>query len=90
MNEAKTIQMNTEPNIHSIINELKAHISKELQGAVIEKPMCAKQAAEYLGIHENTIYKRIKNRDIPTELIHRMNGSVYFFASELRDYIKNS
>lgn len=89
MSEAKQIHLPTEPNIHSLISELKAHISYELKDALVEKPVNAKTAAiEYLGIHPNTIYKWIDNGDLPAKLIHRIAGCVYFFPSELRDYIK--
>jgi excisionase family DNA binding protein len=90
MSKVLEIHLNNELSIESLINELKAHISKELVCAVIEKPMCVKQAAEYLGIHENTVYKWIKSKHLPVELIHRVNGCVYFFPSELRDFIKRS
>lgn len=90
MSEAKQISMSTEPTVQSMMAELKAHISKELKGAVVEKPMCGKEAALFLGIHESTIYKWLRNETIPTRLIHRIGGSVFFFASELQEFVKRS
>lgn len=76
----------------AVIKEALQAVIKEMGKDVplIEKPLSVKETADYLGIHQNTIYKRIKSGDLPTSLIHRMNGSVYFFASELHDHIKRS
>jgi predicted DNA-binding transcriptional regulator AlpA len=89
MNEAKQIHLNNEVTIQGLMAELKSHITYELKDAMVEKPVSAEVAAiEYLGIHPNTIYKWIKSGDLPVKLIHRIAGTVYFFPSELRDYIK--
>jgi predicted DNA-binding transcriptional regulator AlpA len=91
MTEAKQVPMHSEPTIHSIMAELKEHLANELKNlAFVERPMCAKQAADYLLIHENTLYRRMKTGQIPARVIHRTGGSVYFFPSELKDYIKKS
>jgi excisionase family DNA binding protein len=91
MNEAKQIHLNNDLTIQMLMRELKAHITDQLKDAIIETPICAKKAArEYLGIHPNTIYKWIEAGHLPAKLIHRINGNVYFFASELRDFIKES
>jgi excisionase family DNA binding protein len=90
MSEAKQISMSTEPTVESLMAELRGHISKELKGAVVEKPMGTKEAALFLGIHENTIYKWLKNKTLPASLIHRIGSSMFFFPSELHEYVKRS
>jgi excisionase family DNA binding protein len=76
-----------------LISEVKSHLSKQVEGikgTIIEKPMCVKQACEYLGIHENTLYKRMRSGVIPPGVVHRVDGTLYFFASELFQFIKKS
>lgn len=91
MSEAREIPINSEPTAHSILAELKQHIANEIKNmAIVERPLCAKAAADYLLIHENTLYRRMKSGEIPESVIHRTGGSVYFFPSELRDYLKKS
>lgn len=80
--QAKEVKMNTEPTIHSLMAELKTHISKELQNAVVEKPMSVKEIAAYYGVHENTIYIWMRDESIP---FHKLNGRTYFLASECKE-----
>lgn len=89
--EAKQVSMNAEPTVASMVAELKQHLISELKElAFVERPMCCREAAQYLLIHENTLYKRIRTGEIPERVIHRIGGSVYFFPSELRDFLKKS
>ena len=72
------------------LTELKEIARTELKGYVVEEPFTAKEAASYLNITEKTLWERIRKGKVPSDLIHRNVGSVYFFASELHQYIKES
>lgn len=61
---------------------------ENMKGSVIEKPMCAKEAADYLGVTPKTLHERIRTGVIPANLKHEISGSVYFFPSELHSFIK--
>lgn len=54
--------------------------------SMIEQPICAKEAAQYLGIHEQSLYRLIRKGQIPCA--HRLGRSRYFFKSELQALIK--
>lgn len=74
-----------------LIKEVKQHLSQEVENiktAIIEKPMCVKEAAEYLGVNASTLHRRLKNGTIPASLKHELDGSTYFFKSELYQYLK--
>ena len=76
-----------------LLNDIKAHITNEvksIKGMMVEKPMTYQEAADFLNIHVNTLYKRIREGNIPSTLVHKTNGSVYFFPSELHQFIKKS
>jgi predicted DNA-binding transcriptional regulator AlpA len=77
-------------DFQQFLSELKAIAKAELRGYVVEEPMTAKEAASFLNITEKTLWERVRKGKLPTELIHRNVGSVYFFASELHQYIKNN
>lgn len=75
------------------VNEMKTHLTKEVEAiktVVVEKPMGVKEAAAYLGISERTLHSWRNTGHLPESLAHKINGSTYFFPSELRDYIKKS
>jgi excisionase family DNA binding protein len=75
------------------ISEIKQQVSQEIKAVVktsIEEPMCVKEAAAYMNITNKTLYNRINSGEIPASVIHRNGGSVYFFKSELYQFIKNS
>ena len=76
-----------------LLNDLKAHITEEIKtmkNVVIEKPLTYQGAADYLGIHTSTLFKRIREGKIPSSVVHKTDGSVYFLPSELHQLIKNS
>jgi hypothetical protein len=76
-----------------LLSDLKAHITKEISGIkniVVEKPLTYQGAADYLGIHVNTLYKRIRTGHYPSSIVHKDDGTVHFFASELYQFIKKS
>ena len=88
MAEAKEIQMNMEPSLQALMAEIKTHISNEVKDFMIERPHNVKETAKYLGVHEQTLYKWMREGVIPVSLTHRIGSGHFFFLSELRDYIK--
>jgi excisionase family DNA binding protein len=77
-----------------LLSEMKSFVREELKSVQMppenDRPICAKEAAAYLGIGQTTFWERIKTGKIPSILIHRNGGSVYFFKSELRQFLKAS
>lgn len=71
------------------LDRLKGVAAETMKDFVVEKPMTVKEAAEYLRVSERTMWRRINSGDLPAELIHRSGGSVYFFPSELHNYLRN-
>lgn len=80
----------TPDDFQRFMAEVKETIRKEVKGYMVEEPLTAKQAAAYLKITEWTMRDRIKKGSLPASLIHRSGGTVYFFASELEQYLKNN
>lgn len=57
---------------------------------LIEKPIGSKEAADYLGVNQQTLYRHITKGWIPAKCVHKQHdGNYMFFKSELRDYIKS-
>lgn len=56
----------------------------------VEEPLHKDKAAKYLGIKSRTLDKWIQEGIIPSKYIHRPNGTPYFLASELSEFIKES
>lgn len=52
-----------------------------------KKPLTVEEAAEYLGIAVGTLKNKCYKNTIP---YHKPAGKMYFFESELRDWIKGS
>jgi excisionase family DNA binding protein len=81
------------PYLDAALRELKEHLTGELtsqlKSCVIEKPNNAEETAAYLKVHVNTLYRWIRDREIPSRLVHRIGGAVFFFPSELRDFVKS-
>jgi excisionase family DNA binding protein len=75
---------------NSEVAHLMNLIVKELRGHVVERPMCVKEAAEFLGISQRTMYQWIKDGVIPSKVVHYKGSRPFFFPSELRDEIKRS
>lgn len=50
-----------------------------------ERPLNIREAAEYLSLSVNTIYQKVKRREIPYS---KRNGRLYFDKQKLRDYIE--
>lgn len=50
-----------------------------------ERPLNIREAAEYLSLSVNTIYQKVKRREIP---YNKRNGRLYFDKQKLRDYIE--
>ena len=80
-------------DFEKFMTDLKKFVSDEVRSEKVksvEKPISPKEAAAFLKISLKTLYNRINNSDIPAQLIHRNGGNVYFFESELEQYIKQS
>lgn len=56
---------------------------------MVEKPIGSKEAADYLDILPDTLYKQIADGSFPAKYVHKFNGRHKFFYSELRDLIKS-
>ena len=81
MTEAKQVHLNPAvQTAQEIINTVK-----EL---LIEKPVSAKEAAEYMGICQASLYRQISRGQFPAQLVHKSLGRHYFFLSEIREYLK--
>lgn len=50
-----------------------------------ERPLNIREAAEYLSLSVNTIYQKVKRREIP---YNKRNGRLYFDKQKLRDYVE--
>lgn len=55
-----------------------------------EKPLTKKEAAAFLRINPWTMDRRFKTNKLPASLRHVVDGSIYFFASELQEFLKKS
>lgn len=74
----------------TFLSRLDEIVENRLKGYVVEKPITAKEAADYLNITEKTLWERFRTKKMPSKLIHRAGGSAHFFASELHQYIKSN
>lgn len=78
--------MNTITNPEVLAQE----IIKEIKEALIEKPMNKKEAAKHLGIHWKTLERKLKSGAYPQDIAHYdKDRTVYFFPSELNQYLKS-
>lgn len=53
----------------------------------MDKPLGIEEAAEYLGMAVNTLRAKVSKDEIP---YHKPSGKIYFFASELNEWIKSN
>lgn len=67
-------------DFQTLLTEIKKHVSKPE-----EKPMCRKDAMEFLGIGKTALNNWMNSGAIP---FHRLNGRPVFYASEINDFIK--
>jgi hypothetical protein len=66
-------------------------LAGELKKLNTPEPLLTKaEAAEYLRIEYRTLEKRLKSGVYPARLIHRVDGSIYFLASELLEFVKSN
>lgn len=68
---------------------LAKEVAKHLSGHIIEEPIDKEGAARFLKIHVKTLERKLKSGAIPTKVIHRIDGLIYFFPSELNQFIKS-
>jgi hypothetical protein len=54
-----------------------------------EKPITKAEAAEFLRISYKIFERRLADGHYPAKLIHRDNGTMLFFESELTQYLKS-
>lgn len=90
--QAKQIPLNPERTVDSLMAELKAHLTNEIngiKGLVQEQPLDAQKSAAHLGIHPNTFYIWIRQGTLPPEIIHRVGSMIFCYPSELNAFIKS-
>ena len=75
-------------NLTKLMPTIAEQISVNLKDYLIEKPHNVAETAGYLGVHEQTLYKWIREAKIPSRLVHRIGSTHFFFLSELRDHLK--
>jgi len=76
-----------------IVTNIREQVKEEfvtLKSHMIENNLTKQQAADYLKINIKTLEARIRQGIIPRHLVHRNGGTVYFFASELKELLKKS
>jgi hypothetical protein len=73
-----------EEKIDFIYNKLKDSAPNMMVHKEQEKPMCLKDAAKFLGLHECTVRTKMK-RGLP---YHKRAGIYFFYQSELNNWIK--
>lgn len=67
-----------------ICDQVTADISN-MKGLIVEQPMTTQEAAGFMKISEDTLFNRMKS-GLP---YHRDGKILYFFPSELVQYIKS-
>jgi excisionase family DNA binding protein len=55
----------------------------------IEDPITKTEAAKYLKITYRTLNRKIDEGVIPTSLLHRIDGTILLYKSELEAYVKS-
>lgn len=68
------------------IQSIKQIMSNSGQSAKTEMPTGVKGAAEFTHLEEPTIYTLVRKKKIP---FYKKNKRLYFFHSELQDWIKS-
>ena len=64
---------------------MKNYITKDLNGVTLMKEILTpREAAEYLSVHVRTIYRLVKNRDIPGR---KVGGSWRFKKDALDEWL---
>jgi len=78
-----------ESEFEKLVREIKIHVSDEIRDLMSrpfdEKPVFIDEAAQHLGVSNNTLRKRMR-QGIPYH--QEKDGPPYFFKSELTDYVK--
>ncbi len=62
---------------------------ESIKASMVERPISFTQAAEHLILTESGFKKRIQRKKFPAKYIHKKDGTLYFFPSELNEYIKS-
>lgn len=79
-------------DLERIIDELKAHISSEIQAALhgrsVEQTMSVKEAAKYLGVNLHTFQSWSCDGTIPNDIVHWIGKRKVFIKSELAKAIR--
>lgn len=74
------------PQFAEFVAEIERRERRRALDLATEEPLtCCKDAAKFLGLHVNTLYRRMKEGKIP---FHTDGGKEYFYRSELNTYIK--
>lgn len=94
---ARQIQMHPEPTAQILIAQMESLLAQlktaaEHQSFVklpTEKPLTKQEAADHLRIEYKTLERKLSKGKLPAKLIHRVDGTMLFYASELNEFIKS-
>ena len=75
---------------NSDVAHLMNVLVREMRSHVVERPLCSKEAAQFLGIGLRTLERWISNGTLPAKIVHYKGSRPYFFPSELVANIKQS
>jgi len=88
---SQAIYQFTGEQLKQLIDEVKATVIQEMnRKQSLDKVLTKQEAAAYLRIHVTTLDERFRERKLPTSLRHYNGGSLYFYQSELENFIKRS
>lgn len=77
-------------DIPKMVDEIVERVTAKLAKMKLsEDPLTKDEAAMYFRISIKTLEQRIKDGKLPTSLIHRNQGTVLFYKSELETYVKS-
>jgi hypothetical protein len=83
----------TPPNLSPEFMAFAEQVVKEIKSVIVEKPLTKKEAADYLNMSYRTFERRISGplKTLPDDIIHKdpVSGQLYFFPSELNEYLKS-
>ena len=80
----------SENDLEKLIIKAEEKAYERGQKKPFEKPLTREEAAAFLRIEPATLDRRIKSGVLPATLRHYNGGTIYFFASELENFIRKS
>ena len=91
--EGETLHLMSQSALDRMLTNIRQQLKDEfgaLKNQMVENTMTKQQAADYLKINIRTLERRVKSGVIPSRYAHTNGGTVYFFASELQELLKQS